>query len=256
MNVPGRDGDRPAKLRDRVEAFPWAQGVLTGVGTALGGYVAIFALLVATGAVDFGRSIVEILRSVGLIFYNAHNVPTFQQQRQTIEQDGGLVGEATTQVWRNAVTGWQRVQERVIVDGEVVRETARTTGTGADPALPALVYLAVPVLVLVVAGAVFTDSRVSTDADAPLSSVLSTGLFVGAAFALGYLLVALLGTYLLAVEASTPGTFLHPARLEALGYGVAYPFVAASLGAGIALGADHRDVSGESETVGRGGESQ
>lgn len=242
MNVPGIDDDRSAGLGYRLERFPWAPGVLVGVGTAFGSYVAFFALLVATGAVDFGRSVVEILRSIGLVFYNAHNVPTFQRQRRTVEQDGELVGEATNSVWQNAITGWQRVQERVVIDGEVVRDTARTTGGAADPTLPPLVYLAVPVLVLVVAGAVFTYYRVSVGPDKSLTAVLTTGLFVGAAVALGYLLVLLVGTYVLAVQGSTAGTFLRPARLETLGYGVAYPFVAGSLGAGIALGLDQGDT--------------
>lgn len=242
MRIPGRaDEDQLAALREIVERVPLGAGVLAGAGTFFGGYVAFFALLVATGAVDFGRSVVEILRSVGLTVYNAHNVPTLQQQHRTVEQNGEVVGEAVTRIWQNTITDWQHVQQRVFADGEVVQEMARTGTTGADPTLPALVYLAVPVVVLVVAAAVFTHRMVETRRLETSVAATITGVAVAGAFTLGYLVVVLLGSYALAVQGTGEGAFLRPARLEALGYGIAYPFVAAGLGAGFVLGRTQTD---------------
>lgn len=245
MQVPGRDDSRLVALPDQARHVPWAPGVLAGIGTALGGYVAMFALLAGTGAIDFGRSVVGILRSVGLLFYNAHNVPTYERQRQTVEQDGEVVGEIVRESWRNAITGWRRVSVERVVDGEVVRDATQTVVASNSPALPPIVYFAVPVVVLLGAAAAFTYWQVDASPTLSIADAAVTSVGVAAAVALGYLLVVLLGTYVLAVSGATEGTFLRPARLEALGYGVAYPFLATAVSAGLVLGRRSTPAAGD-----------
>lgn len=236
MNIPGRDDDRVADLAATFESVPWAGGVLAGVATFLGSYLAVFALIVATGTVDTRQSIGAVLRSVGYVMYNALNVPTYERRRQSISQDGSTVGEAISEVWRNQITGWRRIRERVVVDGEVVQESTRSAVEQTAPTLPPLVYLAVPVVVLVVAAGVFTYARVDLErVDSP-ADALVVSVAVAAAFTLGYLLCVLVGTYALAVQGSGGAAVLHPARPEALGYGLAYPFVTVAVSAGLMVG--------------------
>lgn len=226
-----------ADLVAQLETIPWAGGVLAGVATFVAVYASLLALIVATGTVDFGQSVANILRSVGYVVYNAHNVPTFERQRRTVQQDGSTIGEATTEVWRNAITGWRRTHERIVVDGEVVRDSTSTVAEQTSPTLPPTVYLAVPVVVLVVAAALFTYGRVDLSDVASPRDALLTSVGVAAAFALGYLLCVLVGTYALAVQGSGGDAVLRPARLEALGYGLAYPLLTAAVTAGFVVGA-------------------
>lgn len=230
------------RLAEHLDAGPWGEGVLAGIGAFVAGYVVFFVVLVATGAVDFGQSVVAVLRSVGHFFYNAHNVPTLTQRRQVVEEDGTVVGELVQRSWDNGITGWRRVHQEVISSGEVVQEGTRTTVQETNSTLPPEVYLLVPILTLLVVAGLFTRYYVDTGAvESPLDATI-TGLSVAAPITLGYLLVVLLGSYLIAVQGGE-GTFVRPSRLEALGYGVLYPFACSAASAGVVIGLEQGEDS-------------
>ncbi|MHB9285815.1 hypothetical protein ACKVMT_02090 [Halobacteriales archaeon Cl-PHB] len=226
--VAGDDEPIPDRIRRVGAALPLPVGVGIGVASTVVGYLAFFGMLVASSAVDFSRSVGAILKSVGLLYYNAHNIPLFERLVITQSQGGEVVARRIRETWVNQITGWARIHEEVRNNGQVVDEATRTTTIQTDPALPPEVYLLVPVVVLLLAGAVLALRVLEPPTRGKDTAI--TSLLVGAAICLGYLLVVLVGTYLLVREGGTEGSVLHPARLEALGYGLAYPLVFGSLG--------------------------
>ncbi|MFB6164484.1 MAG: hypothetical protein ABEJ31_04940 [Haloarculaceae archaeon] len=172
--------------RERVAAFPWPAGLAAGVGAFAATY-AIVLLYVLAGIAQVTGSITDRLVTVGFIVYTAQNVPlTADAGPSVVAVGGNLVAKAT------------------------------------QP----LVYQAVPVLALVVAGAAVTRYT-RPDRRSALTAVL-----VGCAVAVGYLLVALVGTYVFTrtQQAGPEVVVYHPDRLATLGYGLAYPLVCGVVG--------------------------
>lgn len=220
----GGDSDGDRGLLDRLDAFPLPAGVASGVGAFLAGYVAFFVLVVTTGNVSFGQGVWTVLRQVAYRYYNAFNVPTHVEVTRSLG-GGNASMTVSQQQWSNPITGWRRV----VQNGQ-----EQTAVLPTDLPVPALVYLAVPVLALLVAGYVYADQHLDATTDAnelTLRSALGT-----VALALGFLFVALVGTFLFVQRAdqATVEGFVRPARFETLLYGVVYPLAAG--GVGIVLG--------------------
>jgi len=205
-----------------LETFPWASGVVAGVVTFLVGYLAFFAV-VLVGARSITGPLAGVARVVGFFFYNAHFIPTERRARLVIESNGS---DATR---------------------EITQQATNNTLLNASTALPVWVYLLVPALVVVAAGALF--ARVHFEGPTSPQALVRRALGSGAALTLGYLLVALVGTFVLAERVSQGEAFRErqPERLRTLLFGAVYPFVLVSLGAGIGQALDGiRDDSGVS----------
>lgn len=175
-----------ASTRDRLLAFPWPAGVVTGAGAFAAEYL-VFLGYVLAGIAELPGTLTDQLTRVGFVLYNAHSVV--------------IVGE----------TG----------PGNVARPY-----TLLEVAVEPLVYLAVPVVVLLIAAGGFTHWRRPDSRDA--LPVVATG----AAMALGYLAVALVGTYAFTLVQISEGARVlwHPDRPATLLFFAAYPFVLGVVG--------------------------
>jgi hypothetical protein len=204
------------------DGFPWASGVVTGVVTFLAGYLAFFAVVVV-GARSLSGSLANVARAVGLFFYNAHFVPTRNRATYVVESnENGATQEITEQVTQNTLLD-------------------------ASTALPTWVYLLVPALVAVAAGVLF--ARAHFQSPAHPRALVTRALAGGAAVALGYLLVALVGSFVVAERVTQGEAFRQrqPARLRTLLVGAVYPFVLVSLGSGLGQALDR--IRGDAETA-------
>lgn len=184
-----------------VDRLPVAESLVGGICAFVGGYVAFVATLAVTGSPNFGTP-VRTLKQVGGVFYNAQNVPLIRFRRIA-------VGEETIS---------QEASINVIQAGQ--------------PGLPRPVYYAIPVVVTaVVAGLLVYLYLDRTDP-------LETGAAVVAGTTLGYLLTALVGSFLVAQRtAQAPAVeTLTPAKLWTLGYGIAYPLVITAVVVGLTVG--------------------
>lgn len=221
------DNDPPTEsVRPGTDEFPWASGVVTGVVTFLAGYLAFFAV-VFVGARSLTGPLAGVARVVGLFFYNAHFVPTRERARLIVESDDGTTQEITQQATQNTLLD-------------------------ASTALPTWVYLLVPALVIVAAGVLF--ARAHFQSPAHPRALVARALSSGAAVALGYLLIALVGSFVVAERVTQGEAFRQrqPARLQTLLVGAVYPFVLVSLGAGLGQALDGlEDGSGTSRSAAR-----
>lgn len=212
-----------------LEAFPWGGGVVAGIGTFLAGYL-VFLATVLVGARSVGGPLLGIATQVSYFFYNAHLIPTERRLQLTVESNGSGAAFAGA-------------------GGSITREGTTNALLTGTTALPVWLYLLVPVVVLVGAGVLF--ARYALDSPTPLrpSTLLRRALSSGAALALGYLLAALLGTYIVAQQV-TQGEALrarNPARLQTLLFGLVYPLVLGTVGAGLGQVLDRGDDAGADE---------
>jgi hypothetical protein len=229
----GTDGGR--SLLDRVDEFPLFSGLISGVASFLGGYAVLLGVLTATDNADFSSGIEPVLKSAGYVFYNTIRVPSYQRRDlKTVyenESTGEVVAEQvrTTEIWQNEITGMRRIEQEVTLNGDVVNATSQTAGFDPNLSLPALLYLAMPIVALLAIGYVYGDRRFEL-AEWDPNTVTVQGLAGGAAMTIGYLLVALAGTYLLVRTGSEGQSMLRPARFEAVLYGIAYPMIIGTIG--------------------------
>ncbi len=214
-------GDDDGGLLQRLEGLPLVGGFVGGIFSFVGGYVLFLALLMGTGEVAWSNGVGNTLRSVGHVFYNAFNVPTYQQQTFTVES-GETTRETVIQVWQNSVTGVQRVVQQQVVNGQITNEQTQTEALETALAAPELVYLAVPVLGIVLAGVLLGYRHLDVETDDPnVIALRSVG--GGVAMTAGFLVFSLGLTFVLVRTGQN--AILHPARLEAILYGIAYPFL-------------------------------
>lgn len=224
---------------ERLEEIPLVGGFVGGIASFVGGYVLFFGLLTGTGELGFSRGVVTALRSAAQLFYNAFNVPTYSRQVLSVNQSGQLQ-EQIIERWVNSVTGIQQITQTQRIDGQVMDTASGSQTAPSVSQLPELVYLAVPVLAVLVTGLVLGYWFIDSEADDPNTIALQS-IGGGVAMAAGFLVLSL-GLSFVLVRSGT-NAFLHPARLEAVIYGIAYPLIGGT--AGIAVGqlaqSDHGD---------------
>ncbi len=158
----------------------YAKAAVAGAVGFVAGYAAVVAVIFAFGQQN--GSLGEVLKLVGVIFYNAHNVP--------------------------AVGGGR---------------TVNVLAAAQNPNVPVVVYYVVPVVAAAAAGVL--AGRRDTGDDP------SSVLHAGAAVAVGYGLLALVGALALSVTI-VGGTTVSPDLPKAALFGLAYPVVFGTLGAG------------------------
>ena len=185
-------------LVDQILPFPWSVGLLTGCGAYVLGYLLLGGYYLIGVIKELPGSTTEKLLQLGFIHYNAHTI--------------GIVPEA-----RSALPPGQAI----------ARTPFSLLANASDPG----VYYAVPVVALLAACVGFTYWYQPTDRR------LSLAIMTAVSMTIGYLLVALLGTFLFVqtqetdpVNASAITVALHPDRLQTLLYGLVYPLVIGFVG--------------------------
>ena len=180
--------ERLANLRD----FPWLPGFVTGAVTWIVGYV-LFVSLVYLGPASLGDTTpAERLKAIANLFYNAQ----FVERIVIAPADLSIMGGRRTNFLLEA-----NVQH-----------------------IPLPVYLAVPIVAILVVAIVFGVVSMADTADYG-----EAGL-AGVAIALGYVAIALLGTVLFSVTLVEGSVEARPDRLQTLAFGFAYPFAFGTLG--------------------------
>lgn len=229
------DDTGEASFLTRLDEYPLFEGLVSGIASFLGGYVLLLGVLVATGKTNLSDGIDSVLTSVGYVFYNTIQVPTYQWREMTTVYENGSTGEViarraqTTEIWQNDVTGMRRIEREVAVNGDVINTTSQSASFDPGLGLAGLFYLAIPVVALLAVGYVYGDQRFEL-AEWDPNAVTIRGLTGGLTMTVGYLLVALAGTYVLTQTGSQGQSLLRPARFEAVLYGIAYPLVAGTVG--------------------------
>ena len=195
------DRSRFERLTAEIERLPLAPSVLGGLGSFVGGYALFVALVTVSGNVNYSNP-VAVLKQLGSLFYNAHNVPLLR--------------------YREITVGGEPVSQQAMIN--LLQQ--------ADPSLPRPVYYAVPVVAIAIGAAVLVARYVDTG-----EPVKTTASVVGG-MALGYVLAALVGSFLVAQRTTLESAFetLSPAPVETLAFGVAYPVLVTLLIGGAFVG--------------------
>ena len=169
---------------------------LAGGVTFLVEYLVVTALIVVhPGLSTAADTLVEQLKSYGLILFNAHAVPI------TVVAEG---------VQYQGPTRFNMITD------------------AANPVLPAFVYMAIPVLTLLIAGALFEWFRREGD-----EGVLEGGALVGTGLISGYLVVAVVASFAVATTTTFDSGSVTEGvdQVFAFATAIAYPLVVGSIGA-------------------------
>jgi hypothetical protein len=231
----GADGDRTVSVlgvdivvEEAFATFPWRAGMLRAplaVGlTVLG----VFLVAFVNGFGD--GSLLAALVYVVLVVYGLHNIPVMQAA-----VPGFLEGVAETLIGIPYLRGFvlygrghgnppQHVFD--ILTGKT-ESIGHFTILPSNPEIPLVVYGAIPMVVLVAVGYEFAASYWD---EVTIDSGLEVFRF-GVAIALGYAAVLFVGTFF--VSQVTMFGVLIPDRYMTLIFGLGYPFIFASVGAGL-----------------------
>lgn len=216
-----------------------------GIGAFAGGFVAFLAVILASGNVDFSAP-VRVLKDISHLFYNSFNVPSYTRQTFVTERNGTVVSETVRETWQNGITGWVRLHQETTAGGDLVDETTRTAVVSVDTALPTLAYLLVPVVVVLAVGLVFGYRSLAVSEDTTPRTLAVRSLVGGSILTVGFLLAALVGTYVTVIEGTR--AFRHPARFETLLYGFAYPALLGTVGIAVGQYLRWRGIATDSDS--------
>lgn len=183
----------------RLDGLDWPRLLVAGPAAFVAGY-ALTVLIVLVGPSSITGDPGDVLVLLVFLFYSAHNVPLAVGGVGRIDWLGQAASAATP-----------------------------------PPSVPVAVFYAVPMAVLLGAGALVAR-RVLADVEDPVRVATAVG-----ALAASYAAVAVAGTFLFR-ESSVFGGSARVVLADAALYGLAYPLVFATIGAGlVVLGADLRD---------------
>jgi hypothetical protein len=241
---------------DRFRGVPLLGGLFTGVLSFVLGYLSFFGIAAGTGSgIDFNS---QSLRQVGLFFYNSFRVQTHEQivdireyivENETSGENQTALQETFIDVWYNPFFNADTVerQRRRILGGNLVEKRSSTFNPDApgffppDLSFPDFVYMAIPVVLLVGLGFLFAYRYISLEDVAEPSDLLDRTLIGALTITVGFLLLALLGTYVFVIEEialytqqTSADSFTRPDRIDTLLYATLYPLLCS--GAGILLG--------------------
>lgn len=185
-------------LVEKILPFPWVAGLAAGSGAFVLGYLVLGGYYLIGLIKELPGTTTEKLTQLGFIHYNAHMI--------------GIIPTAA---------------EPLPEGQNIARTSYSLISNAADPG----VYYAVPVVALLVGSAALTYWY---DPDEQSTAV---AVMTGVSMTLGYLLFALLGTFVFAqtqttdpVNAEPIKVIYHPDRLGTLVFGFLYPLVVGFVG--------------------------
>jgi len=222
-----RDG-----IDERLQSVPLLGGLLAGIVSFLAGYLSFVGIAASTGeGIELSR---ETLGTVGWLFYSSFLVDRYERFSAITEQqlegaEEAVEVEERREMWFNTfLDDEQSVREQLYLDGQLVEEAAFSEpANGVSLSFPAEVYLAIPVVVLLAVSVVFSYRFVGGGLRSQ-RELVARALVGGGTITLGFLLAALVGTYVFAIEGE--GSVLRPDRVDALLFGFVYPAVVGSVG--------------------------
>lgn len=225
------------QLFERVLGVPLVGALVAGIGSFFAGYLTILTLAGTTGDGLDVSNLREELSVIGQFFYNSFQVPTFRSETpaQLEHTEGGetLTIDMVNETLRNDISGSVEVErvartngEEILVDGWTGSWTA-TTETATT--FPSVVYFAVPVIALVLAGFLVSYRGVALPDERGTVPLALRSVLAGGLMTVGFLLCALGGMYLFTLEGEN--IVRYPARIETILWGVAYPLVFGTAGA-------------------------
>lgn len=191
MTPENTDGPLPDAIEGILARIDAPALLAVGIMTFVTGYV-VTALVISIGPSQTSGGLVGLLMLFAFIFYSAHLVPA--------SLSGG---------------------------GQIDQLAVSASSATPEPAIPVVVFYAIPMVLLIAAGVVGTHLY-TTDRLDPVE-VLS-GVVV---LAVGYAAMATLGTFIVQTT-TTDGQLASPDLLRAIGFGLLYPLVFGAIGAGLA----------------------
>lgn len=247
------------EVDERLYGVPLVGGLLAGIVSFVAGYLAFLGIAAGTGDGLDADNPLRSLQEVGHFFYNSFLVPTYNRRVAITEQqledtDEGVIVEEQLETWFNPfVDSEETVHHQIIVDGQTLEDNTFSNPVGdVGLTFPAELYLAIPVVVLLLVGAVFSYRFIDRNAIQTQKELVTCTLVGGGTITVGFLLVTLLGTYALAIEGE--GSVVRPDRVDALLYGFTYPLVSASTG--VLLGQLFRGRAHENQETAVGSSEQ
>lgn len=196
-------GDEPL-FSPAIRRFPWLRAAGTGVAAFAVEFVVVALLFLVGPLSTQASSLMTKLTSYAFVLYNAHHVPITVSSR-------GVTYTGPTQF--NLVTGAE------------------------TELLPVYVYLAIPVLGLLAAGALVEWYR-----DDAGEGLLEGSVIVGVGVMAGYVVVAMIGTVVFVSQTNfDPGVVTQgPLKTHAVILMAAYPLVVGAIGALLVRGPTSR----------------
>lgn len=191
MTADSTDSPLPAPVEGVLARINAPALLAVGIMTFVTGYI-VTALVISIGPSQTSGGLVGLIMLFAFIFYSAHLVPA--------SLSGG---------------------------GQIDQLTVSASPATPEPAIPVVVFYAIPMVLLIAAGVVATHLY-TTDRLDPVE-VLS-GVLV---LAVGYAAMATLGTFIVQTT-TTDGQLASPDGVLAIGFGLLYPLVFGSIGAGLA----------------------
>lgn len=194
-SVAGSTATDDSLFAPEIREFPWVGAAINGATAFLVQYLIIVLVFVVGPAATRADTVMERLTTYAFVLFGAHNVPVVRSAQE-------ITFEGPRRI--NLVTDAQ------------------------DPTIPILVYLALPVVVLLVAGAVFYwlygDGK---------GTFYERAALTGIGHGVGYFAVGILASFVfVATTTFDPGTVTEAVdRLAAVVSLLAYPLVFATLGA-------------------------
>ncbi|MFB6189284.1 MAG: hypothetical protein ABEI57_05325, partial [Halapricum sp.] len=175
---------------ERITNYPWPIGVFAGLWTFVAGYIVMGIVVLVPDGPKQGAAIGDTINEIGVVLYNAHNVVLDVRNVAGIRNLGGSV----------------------------------TNKLAGPTSKPVLVYYAVPVVVLVVAGALVAHYTLSADVD------LQVAVLPGVALGIGYTVTAILGTFVVSDSLGNGAVLLVPDLGQTVVYALAYSLVCGIVG--------------------------
>lgn len=226
------------QLFERVLGVPLVGALLGGIVAFVASYLSILTLAATTGDGIDTSNLVEELSLVGQFFYNSFRVPTITERiplasEETTADNETVTVEFVNETRQNDITGSMEVERYATANGEELAVDGWTGGwtttVEAGTTFPSFVYLAVPVIALLVAGVLIGYYGVTLPDERGFVPLGLRSVLVGGVMTLGFLLLALGGMYLFRVDGQD--IVRYPAQLETLLMGVLYPLVLGTVGA-------------------------
>jgi hypothetical protein len=216
----------------RITNYNWLAGVLGGVWTFVVGYLAMGVVALAPDGPAEGADPSDVLAEIGRIFYNAHNVALDVQaiKDNVVFLDGGVtINSSRIEPNETVIVDTDSTQPLTIIGENADQVVPLNLGRVQQPIQhaqdkPELLYYAVPVVVLIAAGAGIAYFTLADTASIHESVMPALGLSIG------YTAAAILGTFFVGLELAEGAILVTPSLGQTLVFGLVYSLLGGLIG--------------------------